>query len=252
MQNKQRTKLIGIAGLAFIIIIVALYFTVFRNGSGLGAQEVSTSEPVDIVMDFYTPWLEAAKSTTTDPYTEGLADRPLLSKALKKKLKDAKDRGPEEVDPVLCHINPPERISARVVYALENDTQILVMARDKTLFEQALIDLKKHNDGWYIHDINCSGGEFPPDREFTFEKEGFLLKSVPAPLDPQYWHIVFEDNNELGHFAPLFFDGESKCKPKKGDETVCDPSQFTETMKVFVQGQMIETGVEVKRLNVID
>lgn len=253
MDNKQKKLLTGgIAGLALIIIIAAVYFTVFRGGAGLGPQEVSTSEPVDIVMDFYTPWLDAAQSTSTDPYAEGLAEQPILSKALRAKLKDAQDRGADEVDPVLCHVNPPEKITARTVYALETETQILVMARDKTLFEQALINLKKHNEGWYIDDINCSAGEFAPEREFTFEKEGFLLKNVPAPLDSQRWHIVFEEDGELGHFAPLFFDANSKCKPVKGDETVCAPDQFTEASKVQIKGQMIEAGVEVKFLTFVE
>lgn len=250
--NRKKVIIGGIAALVLMVIIAVL---LLRDREGvvdvLGPQEVVVGEPIDIVSDFYNAWLDAAKSTSTDPYQSGLPAQPFLSQALREKLEASKGRAAEEIDPVLCRIVPPERVTVRPVFERDNEAQMLVLSRDKTQFEQTIVTVKRHNDGWYIDDVTCAPGEFAPEREFTFEKEGFLLKSVPPPLDPQYWHIVFEDNEELGHFAPLHFDGESMCKTGEGNETVCFPDQLTDTTKVFIQGQMTEAGVEVKHLTIL-
>lgn len=246
----------GLLGLVVIVLITWFFLkmsqTETQGDQESNNQEVSTDNPIDIVLDFYELWLQAAKSTSTNPFQSELTTRPILSKTLSAKLKESRVEGNTEIDPVLCQSTIPERITARSIFKQEDKTQILVMAKDTTVTEQAIITLKRQNGGWYIDDILCSPGEFAPEREFSFEQEGYLLKNVPPPLDAQYWHIIFEQNGELGHAVPLMFDTESMCHATDGNKTVCSPDQFVEAKKVRAYGQMTEVGVEVKRLEFLE
>lgn len=238
--------------LVLVVFIIIGFVWVFFKGNVLNQQEVSMSDPVDVVLDFYDPWLDARKSETTDPYKEGLDKSPILSKELRSRISKAKGQSDTEVDPVLCQVTVPTVISGRPLYESEDKVEILILARDKGLDGQAVVVLNKLNGGWYINDIKCSPGEFAPPREFSFEREGYLLKSVPAPLNSKYWHLVFEENDELGHVAPLFFGEESICILSNGDESVCNPDQFLETSKATVYGEMSESGVSVKKLRFME
>ncbi len=244
-----------IVGILALIVIVVLADSIFNDKNtntgeeDLSNQEVSTEEPFDIVLDFYEQWLEAKLSTTTDPYQLGLESYPILSETLQDKLAGGQADTDSEVDPVLCQISIPEKIKVKSVFELENQIQFVVLpARNDVLTGQAIVTLDKLNEGWYIKDISCSSGESAPEREFSFEKDGYLLKSVPPPLDSQYWHIVFEENGQNGHAAPLFFSEESVCIDAGGNENTCDPGQFTDATAATVQGQMIEAGVNVNRI----
>ncbi|MDP3953617.1 MAG: hypothetical protein Q8P99_02255 [bacterium] len=244
---KYRKYIIGgVLGLVVIAVIVGLYLRGFKSSGS--RQEVSTADPVDIVLDFYEPWLAAVRATDTNPYQLGLAKAPLLSKTLRERLLSAEGASQDGLDPVLCQTTVPTQISARPVTESADTAKVLVMSREEGALEQAIVTLLKHNDGWYIDDILCSPGEFPPEREFSFQMEGFLLKSVEPPLDSQYWHLVFEENNQQGHVVPLFFDTDSTCINLDGHESVCSPEQFTEPSKALVSGEMTELGVQVKRL----
>ncbi len=239
----RRTLIISaVAGVVVIAVAIGAFFV----WSYTQKQEVSTEEPVEIVRGFYQPWLDAAQSTTTDPYKEGLENSPILSKELRKGIKKAHSEG--GVDPVLCQSTVPDNIGTRIVFEAEDKIEVLVTARQSSSTEQAIVALLPLNGGWYIDGIRCSPGEFLPDREFSFDREGYLLKDVPEPLDPQYWHIIFEENGELGHFAPLFFTAESMCSALDKSTAVCNPDTLVPVSKVRVQGQMTELGVEVTRL----
>jgi len=241
-----------IIGIVIVALLIAIGMSLKDSSSNGGKQEVSMDDPTTIVLDFYEPWLSAAQSTTTDPYKLDLAKNPILSDELSKKIIKAGKNAKNEIDPVLCQTETPTKISVRTIFESEEEVQLLVLPRDEGLTSQSIITLTALNDGWYINDITCSLGEFAPDREFTFEKEGFFLKdSVPAPLNSKNWHIIFEENGELGHFAPLFFNTESMCSDGGKNQTTCDPSQFSETTKVFVKGSMTEAGVEVKQLEFV-
>lgn len=247
MMLQNRKFVIGaIAVVAAILIIGGAVFAFVS----LTKQEVSTGDPVDIVFDFYKPWLAAAQSTTTDPYAEGLAKWPLLGKDLRAKIRDAQ-RTEGAVDPVLCQTDVPENFSMRIVHTSEETTEILVMARRSASPEQAIVTLNALNGGWYIHDIRCTPGEVAPEREFSFDTEGRILKSVPPPLNSEYWHLVFEENGQPGHHAPLFFSPESICVAMDGTPGTCDLSIFMEAAKARVQGQMTELGVNVVRLQFV-
>ena len=251
MKNKK-TLIIALVVSALLVLVFTSFFDKEKASAPedeqLDTQKVSSDEPLDIVFDFFTPWLEAMKSTTTDPYAAGLAENELLSASLRTKLVENKEN---EIDPVLCQSVAPEKIAARILFTQDKEAQILVTAKDKTITNQAVITLKGLNDGWYIAAIDCSLGEFAPDREFTFEREGYLLKSVPEPLNSEYWHIIFEENGVNGNAAPLYFDGESTCQATNGSTATCTPDEFKEATKIKAYGQMSEIGVEVDRIEFV-
>ena len=244
--DNQKYIIGGVIGLVAVVVIVGLLMGGFKSSKF--NQEVSTDDPVNIVLDFYEPWLAAVQSTSTNPYQLRLGDNPLLSESLRERLLSMEETPQDEVDPVLCQTTVPTGISARPIDERADTTQVLVMSRDEGALEQAVITLTKHNDGWYMEDILCSPGEFAPDREFSFEMEGFLLKSVEPPLDPTYWHLVFEMDGVQGHVVPLYFSTESMCTNLDGEESVCFPDEFTEPSKVFVSGQMAERGLQVNKV----
>jgi hypothetical protein len=243
----KKIKIIG--AVAVLVAIVGLVWFFTKSST----QQVSKLDAVDTVGNFYGEWLKAAgQPTTADPSLATLAKSPILSKSLRVKIASAQKDPNTTTDPVLCQTVVPEDISMRRVYESPDEAQILVTSKDKSATGQAIITLSRYNDGWYINDILCSLGEFAPEREFSFEKEGYLLKgSVPKPYDPKNWHLVFEENGEAGHVVPLFFDSESQCTSLDGNKSVCKPDQFTEATKVFIHGQMAERGADVKQLEFV-
>jgi hypothetical protein len=254
MENKKNIVIV-ILGLLGVIIVSVVSFIVFRSGKDAdlvtGDQETSTADPIDVVLDFYNPWLAATKATSTNPYASGLAASKILGEALRSRLISSEGDLDTDIDPVLCQTTTPERVTGRIVSRQENEVRVLVMPKEKELTAQSVFTLKRHNEGWFIDSIMCSPGEFALPREFSFETEGYLLKSVPPPLDPQYWYVVFEDNGEPGHAVPLLFSMTSKCISIEKEEQVCIPDQFGEAAKVSVFGQMTEAGAEVTRLEFV-
>ena len=212
-------------------------------------QAVSTDDPIDVVLDFYGDWLDAVRSTSTDPYQAGLTNEPLLSPTLQNKL----DNPPAEQlkDPVLCQDPIPTKIRSKRLYEKPDEVQFVVFSKEQPLAGQAIILARRLNDGWYIEDIECSR-EFDEPREFTFEYEGNLLKSVPPPYDPNYWHLVYSQDSVPGYAVPLFFSAESMCTDSNGTESICDENQFTETQKVMLHGNMTELGVDVMKLEFVE
>ena len=244
----RKIKIIGV-----VVVLVAIVGLVWFSARSSAEQQVSKLDAVDTVGDFYDKWLKAAQlPTTADPSLATLAKSPILSKSLRARLVSAQKDSNTTTDPVLCQTTVPEGISMRRVYMSEDEAQILVTSKDKNVTSQAFVTLNKYNDGWYINDIQCSLGEFAPEREFSFEKGGYLLKgSIPKPYNPKNWHLVFEDNGEPGHVVPLLFDSGSQCVGLDGGKSVCKPDQFTEATKVFVRGQMTERGANVKQLEFV-
>lgn len=255
MKNKQ----IIVGGIAVLLVLLFL-MAIFIGGKGSGThtptevttdtQVVSDSDPIDIVLDFYGPWLDAAQSTSTDFQQLGLADNPLLSEELRTKLTEASVI--DELDPVICQDPLPEKIQSKKIYDEGDKSQILVFSKEQNRAGQAVVTLLRQNDGWYIDDIVCSRGEFDVPREFTFMYEGNLLKSVPPPYDPEFWHLVYAQNGTFGYVVPLYFSDASICTDMSGAESVCAPDKFMETRKVMVRGEMTESGVEVKQLDFIE
>lgn len=243
----RRTIVIGVIAAAVIALLAFLIVPLLMPEP---KPVAAMGEPTDIVKDFYQPWLEAKLSTTTDPYKEGLADSLVLGAELRASIKKADRNG---LDPVLCQPVTPPEFSTRTVSATPEKVEILVMSRPSGPPEQAIVTLLPLDGGWYIDSIRCTPGEVAPEREFSFDNEGYLLKaSVPAPLDATRWHLIFTENGDPGHFAPLFFTAESICRAKDGAEAPCDPAALGERSAAIVKGEMTEQGVSVKRLEIID
>lgn len=234
-----------------VIIFAGLLWWLNKGGDGLlgGEARGMEGDPLDVALGFIEPWLTARQSADTDPFTLGLHNSIILSTEMSARLADYEDKlATGELDPVLCQTTVPEGLRTLPVFKQEAEAKILVMSSDKTAGGQALVTLASHNGLWEITDITCGSAESDPNQsEFTFDKEGQLLKNVPAPLNSQYWHLVFEEGGVFGHTAPLFLDGGSMCN-KDGVESVCSESMLQEIAHVHVQGSMTEAGVQVKRI----
>jgi len=254
--TKYRTFAIGASIIGLIIIVVVGYQLLNsenkKNNSEIPQQEFAKGTPIDVVLDYYLPWLKARQATTTNPYQEGLASSTILSPELRARLMASEVGLIDGFDPVLCQpaTTTDIRITARLMNEQPERAQVLVLAIG--LPSQAIVTMQKQGEGWFMSDITCAAGEFAPDREFSFEREGNLLKNVPQPLDSQYWHLVFSEGGKPGHTAPLFFDASSTCVTVDNRESVCDTADFREAVKASVQGEMTDTGVKVKKLKLFD
>jgi hypothetical protein len=256
MENKK-SIVAGLVVFGVMLLMAGIWYVQSKDGEeekvvNVYTQEVSPETPVNVVLDFYNPWLEAVRSTSTDPYTLGLAVDTILSENLRTRLVGTAGHPEIEIDPVLCQTTTPLRVTGRIVSSQENEVRVLIMAKEKELTGQSVFSLKRLGEGWFIDDILCSPGEFDIPREFSFEKEGYLLKSVPPPYDPEFWHIVFEENGEPGHVVPLHFSDASSCVSTDRIERACVLGEFTEAVKVHVYGQMTESGADVKRLEFLE
>lgn len=236
--------------LSIFIIVGLLSIFIFKKDSN--QQEVSTEDPVDIVTDFYKEWEDQTNSTSTNPYDSGLSKSGILSASLQAKLEESKDRPVDEPDPVLCKTNLSGKISTRKVYETEDEIQILITSKDKTLTEQAIYTLKKLKKGWYINDITCSPGEFAVEVEFSFDRGGKIVKGSSLESgSANDWYLVFEEDGQSNHSAKLIFGSESMCTEKGENEKVCSTEEFSgkEYADVSIKGQMTEFGVEVEKVD---
>lgn len=252
---EKRTYILGIV--IVIIAIVVAAWALFRVPSGDGDDvaadaEGVAGEPINIALDFYEAWLDTMRATSTDSDTASLIESPVLSQSVRDQLMRAQSDADDEIDPVLCQSLPPDNIAARPVYEQEDEVQFLIYAHKSQLPNQSVVTLERgDNDTWQITAINCSMGESAGDSAAGFSRQGFLLKSVPPPFDPDHWHLVYEENGQMGFTVPLMFDASSVCVLGES-EAACDVSQFTETAYVSVTGQVGESGLMVERLEVLE
>jgi hypothetical protein len=241
---KDKKIIVGsIIGVTIIALVAVALFFVNKTET---KQAVSSDDPTDIVLDFYGEWSDAAQSTSTNPYQEGLAKTPILSKTLRDRLASTPEN--PEVDPVLCQNIPPTKISSRTIIEETDTTQILVMSKEPIQAGQAVFMLSRLDEGWYIDNIICAQGESGTLGEFSFAHEGGLFKGVTDQSlpDQEYWSILYIQDAKM-YTARLLFTADSMCTDVAGTEAVCNPDQFTET-KVKIEGEMSENGVTVKHL----
>jgi hypothetical protein len=256
MGNRNRIYIVIALGLVVIVgSLVSLFSSPSTETMDNGFVEFKgvKGDPLDITLDFFDAWLMARQSTSTDPYQENLISREGVSVALGEKLLAAETAFRESgFDPVLCQNALPEKFRARVVYEDTTSAQMLIMPKEKEGGVQSVVSLIAQGELWEISDISCGSGEQAPEMgEFSFDRTGFLLRqSVQPPLDPELWHLVFEQDGVLGYTAPLFFGAGSVCVIN-GDEESCDTANLAEVMQVAVQGQMTEAGVEVARVELV-
>lgn len=255
----KNNKPLVIGGVVVLLVVILLIGLNLRGVGGMKSTEEKAVQmsindiPVNVALDFATEWLKATESTSTNPYESGFATSTILSPSLRERLVASQATVEASgVDPVTCQsaTTTELRINGRSMNEQPDRAQVLIMAR--RLPNQAVYTLLREGEGWYINDISCAAGEFEPDREFSFDREGNLLKNVPKPLDSQYWHLVFTEDGKPGHTAPLFFDENSTCLAFDGSEGVCDTAQFREAVGASVQGEMTETGVKVKKLKILE
>lgn len=247
---KKRIILIGIVVLVIVLGIILLSNKNSDQKNDVTDEIVNAGDPIDPTSEFYNSWLEAVQSTTTNPTDANLINSDFLSEPVREYIRSAQADTNKILDPVLCQTVTPKRVGVKVSYVLDTNAQLLIIPRgsEEKTSEKAVVDLTIVDGKWQISNISCSNGESGPDREFSFEREGFLLKSVPPPLDPNYWHLVFIENGQNGHTSPLFFSTTSMCTDINGTETVCNETQFKDATKVTVKGEMTEAGVDVKKI----
>ena len=247
---------------AGIVVIGIITFFAWQNNGGSGSGEEGDEEirgiagdPKDIVLDFYKDWLDRRVSTSTPEDAPDPRDSEALSVKLQEKLRrfdlTADDIGQ---DPVLCQSSFPPGFRSRTIFENDNAMQVMVLSKDKTQFGQSVASLTKHGELWEISDINCNTGEEGPEiGEFSFDQTGALLKdNLPERFDKNYWHLVYTQNDVEGFTAALIIDQNSTCVMSAGNEEVCNTGAFYQTMRVHVQGQMTEGGVEVQRIEVLE
>ncbi len=256
---KNSLLLGGIIAVALLVVGVLLFTSSDSSSdrSSDGTDGTATTseleDPRDAVLDFFNPWHEAALSTTTDPQTANLRSSPQLSDALQEQLAEVYTKEDTQLDPVLCQATPPPRIGTRLSYVEDAQAEVHVFARglSERSSNLAVVQLTGESGEWRIVDIRCVTGESAPEREFTFDREGHLLKNVPPPLNPDHWHLVFEQEGVNGYTAPLFFNESSICVAPDGSESVCDENTFVAATEALVQGEMTEEGVTVVRMTLL-
>lgn len=237
-------------------MILATIIWQVMSGKGLLGEKWTGVEgdPVNITLDFYESWMSARTVGDNEPFTQELVNVDYISQGVRDRVSEFNGRLGEEglVDPVLCQIGVPEGLRTLPVYKQDESAQVLVMSTTKGQAGQAIVTLAAKNNLWQITDITCGNAEQAPDREFSFDKSGFLLKQVPAPLDPNYWHLVFEEAGVLGHAVPLFIDSETVCILKDGTTSACGDDVLKETKPARVYGEMSESGVQVKKIELLE
>ncbi len=257
----MKKPIIIIVAVVAAVVLLVLFVLVPKFQSpedgGVVVEETQgvLGEPLDIALDFYEKWRSAKISTTTDPYAEGLANASMLEADLSRKISENESRfRNEQKDIVMCDESVSRDVKAKEIFSNESKAQILIFPRDKdTRGIQVMVTLAGDGGYWKIVDISCGAGEQDPNvGEFSFDHEGFLLKqSVPAPLNSEYWHLVFSQNNVPGYTTPLLFSTSSVCVLEDKVEKVCSDDLLFETMKVRATGNMIEAGLEVTRVEFV-
>lgn len=255
LNNMTRNKYLPIALIVGTALIIGAIIWQVLGGKGLIPERWTgvEGEPVAITLSFYEAWLGARAAGDNEPFTQGLLSYEQIGKDLRERLQgfEGKLKSGEE-DPVLCQKDLPGGLRTLPVYQKEDAAQVLVMSTTKGQSGQAIVTLAAKNNLWQITDITCGNAEQAPRGEFSFDKSGFLLKQVPAPLDSRYWHLVFQEEGVLGHAVPLFINESTVCVKKDGSTAACNDETLKETEPARVLGEMSESGVTVKRIELIE
>ncbi len=242
-----------ILAVAGILLIAGVIWFVRGGSAGLLGERWHgvAGEPIDVALEFYEGWLEARRAGDNEPFTRGLLAYEQVGDAVRERLSEFEGKlAAGQEDPVLCQTELPEGLRTIKVYQQEEGAQFLVTSKGNP--NQSIVTLAAKDGLWQITDISCGNGEMGPQGEFSFDKTGFLLKQVPAPLDSNYWHLVFEEAGVLGHAVPLFIGDTTVCVNKDGTEAACDDNLLKETMPARVKGEMSESGVAVKRIELVE
>ncbi len=251
----NRNKFLPIVLIVGIIVLAVIIFWQVLGGKSFLSEPWKgvAGEPIDVALNFYDDWL-AARSGESDPFTTGLLNYEQVGKDLREHLATFEGRLGEEgvEDPVLCQMDVPPGLRTIPVYTQDEAAQFIIRSADRSLTGQAVVTLAAQDGLWQITNISCGGAESAPQGEYSFDKSGFLLKQVPEPLNSDYWHLVFQEAGVLGHAVPLFITDDSVCVQKNGDTAACNDDVLKETIPARVMGSMSESGVQVKRIELVD
>jgi len=236
-----------------ILLVVATVLVIVWQILAGGFTATNTSEnqaktdPIDVATSLFTPWLAALQATSSEPDFGLLLATAPVTPELRSRLQQQIDQPAQSVDPVICQPITPERLGAKVVYITDDKAELMVVARGNKVPEQALYTLQWQGSDWIVSDITCSRGELAPEQEYSFEREGNLLKdSLQPPLDASKWHLIYTRDDVAGYAIPLEFNESSVCISDA--EAVCDLSILNEAAAAKIQGSMQESGVLVERL----
>jgi hypothetical protein len=233
-----------------LILLVVAVTMVMKGGVSTFNKEETTkpvADPLDVVLDFYGEWIDFIKSTSTNPYQSELMNNPVLTESVKQRLLEDKGNG-SDLDPFFCRMNTPERIGGKVLYSLENSAEIIIKDRRASStepFSQAVVSMEVKDGVWQITKIVCNRGEIAPESEFSFEKDGYLIKSMQAPYVSGQWHLVYAEDGTMGYVAPLIFTASSTCTTQEGNTSTCTPDSITEGTAARVKAHMTEEGATV-------
>ncbi len=252
LKNVNKT----VVALAMLLLIAAVILFIFRDRfiapAAVVENPVALEDPLDVTLDFYNQWLADTKSTTTNPFQSGLINSPFLSSEVRAQIEKANAKNKAgDVDPVLCIPDAPKRVGGKVLQSSDNKATILMLPRGQEVKtnHQAVVGLTVVDSKWQITKLDCLEGESAAEKEFAFEKTGFLVKeSIKPPYSKDSWHLVYEQETQPGYVVPLAFTAESVCIGTDGSESACDPSKLEEVTKVLIQADMTETGAIVKRM----
>lgn len=243
----MKNKIILAVGLLVLVVIALVAFNSRDKAPEEQPVQVPTEDALDFVLAFYDEWLTLYKTEGTDPYESELFKSSKISETAREELRSLKVDATN--DPIICD-NTAERFATRVLFKLDTSAEIIMLPRgtEGPRQGQAIVTLAAVDGQWQIGSIKCNNGDVAPEREYTFDYQGYLLKSVPPPYETGKWHLVYAQDGVMGFVAPLFFNEESICIATDGTESVCTPDSFNEATQVTIKGNMSETGAEVKRL----
>ncbi len=254
MSIMNRNKILPIVVVVGVLLLAGIIWFL-RGGGGLLTEKWHgvEGEPVDVALGFYEQWLEARRVSDTEPFTRGLLSYEQVGDDLRERLAGFEGKlTADQEDPVLCQVGLPEGLRTIKIFKQDESAQLLITSTTDGQFGQSVATMEAKNGLWQITDITCGNAETGPQGEFSFDKTGFLLKQVPAPLDSNYWHLVFEEAGVLGHAVPLYISDTTVCAQKDGTEAACDDNLLKETMPARVKGEMGESGVDVKRIELVE
>lgn len=242
-------KQIIVAVVAIGLMGLIWFLATNKSGETVADDMFTQGDPLELTLELMSLWRDNLVATTTVPLATFL-EQPLFSQQLRTSLL-ATPRAEDAPDALLCQTTIPPRVVGRKIAETNNEAQVMVIARgqeERSPF-QAIVTLRGNGEGgWLIDAISCAEGESAPEVEFSFDREGFLLKSVPPPYQAGNWHIVFEQDGQMGYVAPIEFNAESICIEENGTESVCAPDTLVEPVSALVRGDMTEAGVIVRQV----
>ncbi len=244
----MNTKIKVFLVLALIAAVVIFFIVRGTKTEGPTGPVIPEEEAIDFVLDFYDRWL--SMGTSTDKYGSEVLNSSIFSEEVLNKIEADRTEFPE-LDPITCQSSAvSEQIAARPYPVSATESKILIESRvgEAPLPTFAFVTATVVDGAWLITNIECTQGDIAPVVEFNYNREGLLLKSVPPPYTAGQWHLVFEQDGQMGYVTPLFFNATTTCVSIEGVESICNPDTFTETARVVVKGGMSEVGAEVVRV----